>query len=129
MINELVLALIIFFIALFLYPGIMFVIWTITNRVEGSFDWSYDCPPIHTIGDLIDAMRWRKRNTAIGDGFCTPFVNLLIAILITIGLVIIGVTLFVKWILECFHLTVYVKKLGHFFNRLWSKFKSITIFK
>lgn len=128
MINQFLLALTILFIALFLYPGIMFVIWTITNRGDVD-DWSNGCPPIHTIGDLIDAMRWRKRNTAIGDAFCTPLFNLLVAIFITIGFIVTGVALFVKWILECFHLMNHVKKVGKFFNKLWNKFKSITIFK
>jgi hypothetical protein len=128
MINQLVLAIIILYIVLFLYPGIVFVIWTITNRDDVD-DWSNGCPPIHTIGDLIDAMVWRKRNTAIGDALCTPLVNLLAAILITIIYIVIGVTLLIKWILKCFHLTDYVKKVCKFFNNLWNKFKSITIFK
>lgn len=128
MINEFVLAFTILFIALFLYPAIMFVIWTITNRGDVD-DWYNGCPPIHTIGDLIDAMIWRKRNTAIGEAFCAPLINLLTAILITIGYIVMGITLFVKWILEYFHLTKYVKKFGNFFNKLWNKFKSITIFK
>jgi hypothetical protein len=128
MINQLVLAIIILYIVLFLYPGIVFVIWTITNRDDVD-DWSNGCPPIHTIGDLIDAMVWRKRNTAIGDALCTPLVNLLAAILITIIYIVIGVAFFIKWILECFYLTDHVKKVGKFFNKLWNKFKSITIFK
>lgn len=128
MINQFLLALTILFIALFFYPGIMFVIWTITNRGDVD-DWSNGCPPIHTIGDLIDAMRWRKRNTAIGDAFCTPLFNLLVAIFITIGFIVTGVALLIKWILKCFHLTEHVKKVGKFFNKLWNKFKSITIFK
>lgn len=128
MINELLLALIILFIALFLYPGIIFVIWTITNRDDAD-DWSNGCPPIHTIGDLFDAMVWRKRNTAIGDAFCTPLFNLLAALFLTIGYTVIVVAFFIKWILECFHLMNHVKKVGKFFNKLWNKFKSITIFK
>ena len=74
-------------------------------------------------------MVWRTRNTSIGDAFNTPVFNLLAAILITIGYIVTRVTLFVKWILEYFHLTEHVKKVGKFFNKLWNKFKSITIFK
>ena len=128
MINELLLALIILFIALFLYPAIVFIIWTIANRDDVA-DWSNGCPPIHTIGDLFDAMVWRKRNTAIGDAFCSPLINLLAALFFTIGYIVIGVAFFIKWILEYFHLTNHVKKVGNFFNKLWNKFKSITIFK
>ena len=84
---------------------------------------------IHTIGDLIDAMVWRTRNTSIGDAFNTPLFNLLAAIFLTIGFIVMAVALFVKWILKCFHLTEHVKKVGKFFNKLWNKFKSITIFK
>lgn len=128
MINQLVLALIILFIALFLYPAIVFIIWTITNRGDVD-DWSNGCPPIHTIGDLFDAMVWRTRNTSIGDAFNTPLFNLLAAIFLTIGFIVMGVALLIKWILKCFHLTEHVKKVGKFFNKLWNKFKSITIFK
>lgn len=128
MINQLVLAIIILYIVLFLYPAIVFIIWTIANRGDVD-DWSNGCPPVHTIGDLIDAMIWRKRNTFIGDALCTPLVNLLAAILITIIYIVIGVTLLIKWVLKCFHLTDHVKKVGKFFNKLWNKFKSITIFK
>lgn len=128
MINQLVLAITILFIALFLYPAIMFVIWTITNRGDVD-DWSNGCPPIHTIQDLIDAMIWRKRNTAIGDAFCSPLFNFIVAIFLTIGYIVIGIALVIKWILEQLHLMTYVKKIGKFFNKLWNKFKSITIFK
>lgn len=128
MINQLVLVFIILFITLVLYPGIVFVIWTIANRDDVD-DWSNGCPPIHTIGDLIDAMIWRKRNTSIGDAFSYPLFNLLAALFLTIGYIVIGVALFIKWILKCFHLTNHVKKVGNFFNKLWNKFKSITIFK
>lgn len=113
---------------LFIYPTIVFVIWTIINRGDVD-DWSNGCPPIHTIGDLIAAMRWRTENTEFGDAFRTPLFNVIAALIITIGFILSAIILSLKWILEKLHLLNYVIRFGKFISKQWNNFKNITIFK
>lgn len=113
---------------LFIYPTIVFVIWTIINRGDVD-DWSNGCPPIHTIGDLFDAMRWRVHNTREGDMFATPLFNVIAAIMLTITFILAAIILSLKWILEKLHLLNYVIRFGKFISKQWNNFKDITIFK
>lgn len=113
---------------LFIYPTIVFVIWTIINRGDVD-DWSNGCPPIHTIGDLIAAMRWRVHNTREGDMFNTPLFNVIAAIMLTITFILAAIILSLKWILEKLYLLNYIIKFGNFIIKQWNKFKNVTIFK
>lgn len=113
---------------LIIYPTIVFVIWTIINRDDVD-DWSNGCPPIHTIGDLIDAMHWRTNNTTIGDAFRTPLFNVVAALVLTIGFILLVIILSLKWILEKLHLLNYIIRFGKFISKQWNNFKDITIFK
>lgn len=113
---------------LFIYPSIIFIIWTIINRGDVD-DWSNGCPPIHTIADLFDAMRWRVRNTREGDMFATPLFNVIAAIMLTITFILSAIILSLKWILEKLHLLDYIIRFGKFISKQWNNFKDITIFK